>query len=184
MRHESVSWRAGAWWRIPSVLAVAVVMAAGLAGCSESTTDTTVRDEEGEIVEPGDVGVFVAQEGDCVLLGDAGTADSGEVEQFEAVPCEDPHTGEVVLRDDDFFAGTDEFPGDTVLFEDAAPECVTALEAYTGTVFEDSPYDAITVVPTQASWDDVDDRGLVCIGVTVGETPDEILETTGSIGTS
>lgn len=175
------SWRAQVWGRVLLTLALATGMAAGLAGCSASTTDTTVRGEEGEVVESGDVGVFVVQEGDCVLLGEVAGTETSEVEQFQAVPCEDPHTGEVVLRDDEFFAGSDEFPGEDALFADAAVECVSALEAYTGQAYQDSPYDAVPVVPTETSWNDADDRELLCIGVTLGETPDEFAETTGSI---
>lgn len=186
MRHQDVLPPTGVpgggrWWRWVLGLVLATVIAAALGGCSESTTDTTVRDEEGEVVESGDVGVFVVQEGDCLILGDVAATGEDDVEEFAAVPCEEPHTGEVVLRDDAFFADSDEFPGDDALVSDASPVCVSALETYTGQAFEESPYDALAVVPTETSWNDTDDRGLVCVGVTLGETSADIAETTGSI---
>jgi hypothetical protein len=159
------------------------------AGCMEQAgeVDETERDEEGEVVEGGDVGVFTMQLGDCVMLpeDDVTTTDSTAtvdmIESFEAVPCDEPHTGEVVLVDDGFYGDLDAFPGDDEAFEAATPACIDALDDYTGTVYEDSPFDIFSLVPTEESWDVMDDRALICIGYTLDDSFSDIVETTGSI---
>jgi hypothetical protein len=157
------------------------------AACTDSSdADTTERDEDGAVVEDGQVGVFRLREGDCVqlpaALRDAGNAsgDVTEVDDFEAVPCEDLHDGEVVLVDDEFFADLEEFPGDADSATQGNPPCIAALDAYTGTEFESSTFSVLPLVPTSDSWDALDDRGLICIGVTLNDELNGVIDTTGS----
>jgi hypothetical protein len=174
--------------RFAVVAVVAVVAALGV-GCTEQAgqVDETERNEDGEVVEGGDVGVFTLQVGDCLILPEDdlavtdATAPPGVVDAFEAVPCDQPHTGEVVLVDDAFFADLDAFPGDDAAFEQATPACIDALDDYTGTVYEESAYDIFSLVPTDESWDMTDDRALVCIGYTLDDSLSDVVETTGSI---
>ena len=168
---------------------VAVASTAVLfAGCTSdsSSNDETTRDSSGQVVEGGDVGVFALEVGDCVdassFLDSVAEGDPAEVEQFAAIPCSDPHTGEVILVDDEFFADLDEFPTtENDLYDSAAPACVSALDDYTGTTYESSPYDFASLIPTAESWDAIDDRGLICVGVTLNDALDAPIETSGSI---
>lgn len=160
----------------------------GLAGCSDSQVDTTTRDDSGEITQGGDLGVFALKTGDCVddpaLLSGSAEADQAsgdEVAQFDAVPCGEPHTGEVVLVDDDFFVGTTEFPGEEEVWSRSSEACAVAVEEYTGEPFLSSPYDAVALYPTAESWDAVDDRGIACLGVVLSEQTGEPIESSGSI---
>lgn len=161
---------------------VTVALGVTLAGCNLSTADTTTRDESGEITEAGTVGVFQLQEGDCLIVEDV--PDSNNLEttsDYGAVPCEDEHTGEVILVDDDFYSAAAEFPGEEAAFAQGQESCVSAIEDYTQTSFDDSPYDVITLVPTSASWTEIDDRELVCVGVTLNDDWTDIVATTGSM---
>jgi hypothetical protein len=157
------------------------------AGCTDSSdADTTERDEDGAVVDEGQVGVFRLREGDCVqlpaALRDTGSADGDvtEVDDFEAVPCDELHDGEVVLVDDEFFADLDEFPGDAESATQGNPPCIAALDEYTGTDFESSIFNVVPLVPTSESWDGLDDRGLICIGVTLNDELNAVIDTTGS----
>ena len=155
--------------------------------CTDSSdADTTERDEDGAVVEDGQVGVFRLREGDCVRLP-AGLREAGreaedlaEIADFEAVPCDELHDGEVVLVDDEFFADLEEFPGDADSVTQADAPCIAALDAYTGTEFESSMFNVVPLVPTSESWDALDDRGLICIGVTLNDELTAVIDTTGS----
>jgi hypothetical protein len=158
------------------------------ASCSDSSqVDNTERDEDGEVVDGGAVGVFKLQEGDCVKLPSAlGPSDDDqggdvEVDAMEAIPCTELHDGEVILVDDQFFADLTEFPGVEAGTEQATPACVEALDAYTGTDFDTSSFNVVPLVPTEPSWEALDDRGVVCIGVTLDAELVDTIETTGSI---
>jgi hypothetical protein len=155
---------------------------------SSSEADTTGRNEDGEVVEGGQVGVFRLQEGDCVRLPAAfrgpteGTdQDIEAVGDFEAVPCDESHDGEVVLVDDDYFADLAEFPPEVDSTAQAEPACITALDEYTGTEFASSTFTVLPLVPSSESWDAIDDRGLICIGITLNAEMTGAVDTTGSI---
>lgn len=152
-----------------------------LAGCGDAARDTSTRDESGSIVEGGAVGVLVLNEGDCLVLWDQAEAAAQQVETVDALPCDQEHDGEVILRDDAFYADAGDFPGDDVVSEQGDEACVAALEQYTGEDYLRSPYGVLSMVPTEDSWSVADDRGLVCIGVTLDEDSEGVLMTVGSI---
>lgn len=153
--------------------------------CSDdpSTEDDTTRDSAGNVVDGGDLGVFRLQVGDCLDVTSVteGTDDETEVGAFEAIPCDSPHTGEVVLVAEDHFADLDEYTSISDLSAQGGEACIAALDEYTGTSFESSNFNALPLVPTDASWDELDDRGLVSIGVTLDEELENIAETSESI---
>jgi hypothetical protein len=187
--------RSGTIRRVAAVCATpAIGLVVASCGDPRSTIDETTRDAAGAVVEAGEVGVFQLQVGDCVLLPEAtaepsidrpdGTAPPpapGRAETLVAVPCAEPHTGEVVLVDQGFFDGSENFPGEAAAFESAAEACIEALEEYTREVYGFGPLDYFSLVPTEESWETVDDRELVCIGLTLDDTLTRAIETTGSL---
>jgi Septum formation len=153
---------------------------------SPSNGDESTRDSAGDVVEGGDVGVFALQVGDCVdasaFLETVTGGDPTEVEAFAALPCTETHSGEVVLVDDQFYVDVDEFPASSdELYAAATDPCTAALDEYTGTTYESSPYDFAPLIPTKESWDLIDDRGLICVGVTLNEAGDATVESTESM---
>jgi hypothetical protein len=179
--------------RTPTVTTVVRGLAAlsllgAIAACSSdsSTGDESTRNGAGEVVEAGDVGVFALQVGDCLdassFLETVSDGDPAEVQGFAALPCTDTHTGEVILVDDEFFADLEEFPASAdELYAAATEPCIAALDEYTGTSYDTSPYDFASLIPTEESWDVMGDRGLVCVGVTLNESQDATVETTESM---
>jgi hypothetical protein len=154
-----------------------------LGACSKVEGDTTARDESGVITEGGEVGVLALKVGDCLndpTVLDLSATEPSEVEAVAAVPCEETHTGEVVLVDDEFFAAESEYPGDEVIQSRSYEACVKALEEYTGKSYADSPIDTFPYTPTEDGWAN-DDRGIICVGVVLSETTMYPIESTGSM---
>lgn len=143
-----------------SCLAVGGIAALLVAACtSVAEQDATERDESGDITEEGDLGVFALNVGDCVNQ----PSETGEgVSQLTGVPCDEPHDGEVFGLID---STAEEFPGRSALQQEADDVCVTEFEAYVGVAYESSEIFYETLVPTEETWTDFDDREIVCIAV-------------------
>lgn len=145
----------------------------GLVGASYmgvAGQDDTVRDESGTVVEGGEVGAFRIQLGDCIQ--DPG---EGEFESVAAVPCAQPHEAEVyhafMLRD------RPTFPGTEVTFEEADLGCYEAFGRFVGQSYEYSSLDYGTITPTEVTWNELDDREVLCLiydsaGLTTGTLRD------------
>jgi hypothetical protein len=158
-------------------------------GCSQAAQqDDSERNESGTIVGDGDVGVFALRVGDCIdasgLLGKVEQADPTEiteVEEFAALPCTELHSGEVITNDKQFYAEFDSIPTNDELLESGSERCTTDLESYTGTEYDTSIYEFLPLIPTAESWEAIDDRGLICIGVTLDQSLTDVIDTTSSI---
>jgi hypothetical protein len=137
------------------VFAVAVGILLLATGCS---SDSTTRDDAGEIVEGGEVGVFAIREGDCVNVPN-GT----EVTEFEGTSCDEPHDGQAYALFD--VTGYDEFPGASVLTTEAETGCVSRFEGFIGIPYDDSVYYINNINPSPDSWDRGDDREIICLAV-------------------
>ncbi len=122
----------------------------GLAG-----EDNTTRDDVGAVVEAGEVGAFRIRLGDCLA-----DAPQGEFESIEAVPCGQPHGGEVYHA---FNLVDDEYPGLASIRTSAELGCYDAFEPFVGIAFEESQYGISMINPTEQSWDEVDDREVLCL---------------------
>jgi hypothetical protein len=126
---------------------------AGLAG-----KDDTTRDESGQVVEGGQLGAFRIRIGDCL-----GGALEGTFEAVEAEPCSEPHTNEVYaafLLPGDLDAP---FPGEVSVESDASRGCFDRFAPFVGIAYEDSIYEIGSITPTPGSWDQVDDREVLCL---------------------
>ncbi len=129
---------------------LALIAATALTGCSIlgdvlGGPGDAVRDEEGAVVEPGDVDVFALAIGDC--FDDEGSAE--EVTSVPIVPCDQPHDNEVFHE----FEVTDTtFPGDDEISAQAEEECVAAFDAFAGIAYPDSTLEVFTLRPTSMSW--------------------------------
>jgi hypothetical protein len=135
------------------VVVVALVSCGGDAERSEAT---------GEVIASGAVDAFEVQVGDCVNNPpDDGPAT--EVVDVPAVPCEQEHTGEVyhVFDLDDAAA----YPGEKKVISLADEGCLQQFEAFVGLPPEQSRLKISTLFPTNETWEQFDDREVVCIVV-------------------
>ena len=137
-------------------VALLVVCALVFAACSG---DTTTRDDDGEIIEGGEIDVFEVQEGDCLLLPSA----TNEVSSFEGVACDEPHDGEIYELFD--ITGFDDYPGDEIVSAQADEGCFNAFEPFIGLEYAQSAFFVQQFVPNEQTWNDRDDREVICIVV-------------------
>jgi len=132
---------------ITGLLGVGIVSAGALA------LDNTVRDNAGEIVEAGELGVFSLRVGDCVrdLVGT-----EYEVSEGQGVPCSEAHNYEVFYET--FFQDYSIFEINRV----AEDVCETPFESYVGIPYEESRYYITFLTPTAQSYEE-GDREVTCL---------------------
>jgi hypothetical protein len=132
-----------------------LIAALGVAGCGTTVSDDdSTRDESGDVVEGGDVGAFRLQVGDC-LAEEA----VGDVESVPVVPCEEPHDSELYHTFD--LPGT-AYPGAEAIIESAQQGCLDTFETFVGASYESSIYDISYLYPIEESWNDINDRTVLC----------------------
>jgi hypothetical protein len=140
---------------------IAGVLAVGGIGAYEKWgkggEDNTVRDQSGEIVEQGELGVFVLSVGDCFIAG------VGELASTTGVPCSSSHNNELA---GEFTLIADVFPGDTSMESQADTNCPPLISSYVGDV--DKVYLRYpnftwrTILPTIESFAE-GDRTVYCV---------------------
>lgn len=80
--------------------------------------------------------------------------------EVELLDCNTPHDSEAYAS----YEFTDAtFPGDEVVEQTANQFCYDEFQAYIGTPWDTSEFDFYFLIPTQESWDGVDDREVLCI---------------------
>jgi hypothetical protein len=138
--------------------AALLVLALTSACSSESTSDNSTRDDEGNITEGGDVGVFALEVGDCF-----NQPPSGDISEVAGVPCTDAHDNEVFATFD--MEGGDDaaYPGDAAV-QTASEDCIGELfTTYVGLTYQESRFEVFPITPTQDTWEsDLNDREIIC----------------------
>jgi len=137
------------WWCVGLLVSIAAI--GPLTSCSDDG-------------DANDLGV-----GDC-------TNDdlTGEVADVETVDCDESHVAEVYAVFD--LEGRD-FPGDAETASQAEDGCNgPRFEDYVGIPYNQSTLYTTFLTPTEESWNDADDRTVICFAVTEDRSP-----TTGSV---
>ena len=151
-----------------SLPVVLLVLCLAASGCSDEPE--AARDDSGAVASEGAVDPLDVEVGDCVKEPTAsGTAT--EVESVSAVPCDQPHDGEIYAT---FDLPDGEFPGDEQVSTAGEQRCVEEFATYVGISYEESAYELSTLFPSQETWEQ-GDREYVCIAV------DPAGELTGSV---
>lgn len=132
----------------------AAILAVAAFGGAGALDDNTVRDDSGAIVEGGGLGAFVVQIGDCFNV-----PEEELVMSLEAVPCGDPHDAEAY---DSFQQFGTEYPGEETVSEASAWGCYDRFETFVGQPWDDSEFDFWYLEPTRESWEEGDDREVLC----------------------
>jgi hypothetical protein len=127
----------------------------GLAGI-----DDTTRNEEGEIIESGDLGVFVTQLGDCLNADDPSAT---EWSTTKGVPCSSPHHWQVIFKGAVASTSYDE----TTISNEAYLICKYAIDGLAArlsyekaSIYENAT--SIELFPTQESFEQ-EDRAVDCL---------------------
>ncbi len=143
---------------LPAVLLLLVL---GAAACGEDRP-AAQRDEAGAVASAGAVDPFEVELGDCVQEPVSSSEEVEEVESVKAVPCAQPHDGEVYAV---FDLPDGEFPGEDEVSSAGEDRCVEEFATFVGKAYEDSQYDITSLFPTKESWESQDDREYVCLVV-------------------
>ena len=146
---------------------IAGVLAVGGIGAYEKWgkggEDNTVRDQSGEIVEQGELGVFVLSVGDCFIAG------VGELASTTGVPCSSSHNNELA---GEFTLIADVFPGENSIDSQAETNCPPLISSYVGDI------DKVLLKYPNFSWKPIEpsvesfaagDRTVYCALGLVGE---------------
>ncbi|MFD6142585.1 septum formation family protein [Promicromonospora sp. NPDC060271] len=159
-------------FRFAAATAAVTVSLTMLTGCGAILDEITSggdapRDEPGgEITASAEADAFEILKGDCIDLlalegyGDSAEGDEFEVESVPVVPCAEPHTGEVYAE---LIMEGDEFPGAEAVTKKFDEWCYDEFEKFVGLSYDESVYGYTGFFPTQATWDELDDRTLQCV---------------------
>ena len=113
------------------------------------------RDASGQIVSEGTLDAFSIRVGDCTNDQE----DGSEISSVIAIPCSEPHDNEFYHS---FQISHPEFPGEDIVFEEGYEGCYNQFEAFVGIDYESSVLDIYTLYPTKESWDQQNDREILC----------------------
>lgn len=118
--------------------------------------------------------VATAEVGACVNTSDM---EGEEITEIPTVDCSEEHDAQVFhvfdLEDGDF-------PGDEAVDAAADEGCLGQFETFVGTPYEESALDYAYIQPTQETWDQADDREILCVMFAMdGSTTTESYEGSG-----
>lgn len=117
--------------------------------------------------------VATAEVGDCVNTSDF----EGEVTEIPTVECSEEHDAQVFHL---FDMEDGDFPGDDAISTAAEEQCLPAFEEFVDTGYQESSLDINFIGPSQDTWDQADDREVICILYTMdGSTSTESFEGSG-----
>ena len=99
--------------------------------------------------------VFDLEEGTC--FDDPGVGE--EITDVPVIDCEEPHDNEVY---ETFAIPDGDYPGDEAVATAADEGCIEAFDDWAGIAYADSRLFASYFAPTQQSWEQLEDREVVC----------------------
>jgi len=113
------------------------------------------RNSSGEITDGGSVAVADLAVGDCVN----GLEATGEVHRLPAVPCTEPHEGEVYAI---FDMEGSAFPSEQAVIDAAEKTCGDRFESYASESADVDSLELYFLGPSERSWR-LGDKGVTCI---------------------
>ncbi|MGN9908653.1 DUF4190 domain-containing protein [Phytohabitans sp. LJ34] len=131
---------------------VALVIVGIVAGGTGNTNDPTTS-----LADSGDVNVQRLTPGQCLN----GLKEGSAIRDLPAVPCTQPHEGEVFAT---FDLADGDFPGDTEVGKLAEDGCVDRLKTYSAKAADDPNVEIYFLHPTQTSWR-LGDQGVACVAM-------------------
>ena len=114
------------------------------------------RDSSGAIDRSGRVDAFDIRLGDC--FNDSASA-GAEISDIDGVSCASPHDNEVFAV---FDLDLKMFPEGDAITDIALDACVQRFEPFVGRDYSSSSLDVTAMFPTRQSWNELNDREIVC----------------------
>ena len=117
--------------------------------------------------------VATAEVGACVNTSDF----EGEITEIPTVDCSEEHDAQVFHT---FDMDDGDFPGDDAISTAVEEQCLPAFEEFVGADYQESSLDINFIGPSQDTWDQADDREVICVLYTMdGSTSTESFEGSG-----
>lgn len=99
-----------------------------------------------------------------LAIGDCLNEPSDElITSVETITCDEPHDYEVYAVVRLLDPTTAPYPGQDQTYFASIESCFLWFEGYVGLAYADSVYDINTIYPTEESWDDEEDREVICL---------------------
>jgi hypothetical protein len=130
---------------------------AGSVGCSDDKADPT---------KPAAAPALAVQVGQCLQVT---AALDSEVAKLPVIDCAQEHTHEIFAAIED--TDDDVFPGATKLEAFSETACYGAFEGYVGINWLDSSLFITWIYPSLTSWNNEDDREVLCVLGAKNATP-------------
>ncbi len=155
----------GTWKPVALLAAGALAVGIGAAGCVSDTPgqQDVARDDDGAVIDGGRVGSQKLRVGDCIEA-----LDGDRLEAVDVVPCDEPHAYEAYHE---YVIDGDEYPGSDVIEERAGQRCLAAFEDFIGVPYAESVWEISYFWPTEDTWDNFDDRRVLCLVVRPDDAP-------------
>lgn len=157
--------------RTLAISGAALALTVSLSGCSFiqglTVGNDANRDDQGNVQEQDNIDIFSLKLGDCKMADDT----TGEIMEAEVVPCSEPHDEEVF-----FESKMEDGEFDEAAIDAAGEVCYGQnFTDFVGVAWDDSTLDVWYLSPTEATWNDMNDRLIQCI------VTDPAGQTTGSL---
>jgi len=152
-----------------AVIVAAVILSLGSghraasAGSSVSAGSSPAAPSVTPTPTVGNLQLSQLQAGDCLTGANMALNSSDPWPKLTlAVPCNQPHTAEVFLANDNFWPQNGPFPGASAISKDGTTACNNAFQAYVGITYKKSIYTWTNIIPDASTWP-TGDRALHCV---------------------
>jgi hypothetical protein len=158
-------WAVGAVAAVCAVIVAAVVLTRGSShhGASAGSSVSAGPSSAAPTPTVGNLQLSQLRVGDCLSGANMDLNTSNPWPKLTlAVPCNQPHTAEVFLADNNFWPQNSPFPGASGISKDGNAACNSAFQAYVGITYKKSIYTWTNIIPDAATWP-TGDRALHCV---------------------
>jgi hypothetical protein len=162
-------WAVGAVAAVCAVIVAAVVLSLGSghhaasAGSNVGGGPSSAAPSVTPTPTVGNLQLSQLQVGDCLTGANMELNSSDPWPKLTlAVPCNQPHTAEVFLANDNFWPQKSPFPGASTISKDASAACNNAFQSYVGITYKKSIYTWTNIIPDASTWP-TGDRALHCV---------------------
>ncbi len=166
-RRRRWPWAVGAVAAVCAVIVAAVVLSLGSGhpAASPATSSRPGPTAASPTATPtvGSLPLFQLRAGDCLAGANMALNTSNPWPKLTlAVPCNQPHTAEVFLADNNFWPQNSPFPGTSAISKDGNAACNSAFRSYIGIAYAKSIYTWTNIIPDASTWPS-GDRALHCV---------------------
>jgi Protein kinase domain/Septum formation len=168
-RRKRWPWAVGAVAAVCAVVIVAVLLSLGSshpgtsAGVATSPLPSPTAPRATSTPTVGKLQLYQLRVGDCLTGANMELNTSNPWPKLTlAVPCNEPHTAEVFLADNNFWPQNSPFPGSSKISKAGNTACNNAFRSYVGIAYSKSIYTWTNIIPDASTWP-TGDRALHCV---------------------